>query len=310
MAVTTERQAAAAAAPERRPLLKRGLSFEGKMLSPAMIILALISIFPFIYIIAMSFSLVRLIGGISFDWVGLDNWSRLFSDSAVGASWIRSIVYFILTVGLEMSLGILIALAIYETRRGRNTIISVVLMPMFMAPVIVGLLGRFLTDSTYGLYAWVLHEIGLYTDDILGNPTSAFLAVTLMDVWEWTPLIALIVLAGLTSMPKQVLEAAAIDGASYWSRLRDIVLPMISGVIIVALLIRSMDAIRYFDIITNTTNGGPADATKIVPIRLYETAFRFFDLGYAAAIGLSMLAVTIIMANLFLRVLKQRGLAK
>jgi multiple sugar transport system permease protein len=280
------------------------------MLSPALLVLALISIFPFIYIIAMSFSLVRLIGGINLDWVGLDNWSRLFSDSAVGASWIRSIVYFVLTVGLEMTLGIAIALAIYETRHMRNLIISLVLMPMFMAPVIVGLLGRFLTDSTYGLYAWFLDEIGLYNGDILGSTTSAFLAVTLMDVWEWTPLIALIVLAGLTSMPKQVLEAASIDGASYWSRLRDIVLPMISGVLIVALLIRSMDAIRYFDIITNTTNGGPADATKIVPIRLYETAFRFFDLGYAAAIGLSMLAVTIIMANLFVRILRQRGLAK
>jgi multiple sugar transport system permease protein len=88
------------------------------------------------------------------------------------------------------------------------------------------------------------------------------------------------------------------------------VLPMIAGVLIVALLIRSMDAIRYFDIITNTTNGGPADATKIVPIRLYETAFRFFDLGYAAAIGLSMLVVTIVMANVFLSILKRRGLAK
>ena len=251
-----------------------------------------------------------MIGGISFDWVGLDNWTRLFGDGAVWRSWVRSVVFFVLSVGLQMSLGIAIALAIYETRRGRNIITSLVLMPMFMAPVIVGLLGRFLTDSTYGLYAWALDGIGLYNGDILGSPTSAFLAVTLMDVWEWTPLIALIVLAGLTSMPKQVLEAAAIDGASYWSRLRDIVLPMIAGVIIVALLIRSMDAIRYFDIITNTTNGGPADATKIVPIRLYETAFRFFDLGYAAAIGLSMLAVTIVMANLFMRILKQRGLAK
>ena len=184
------------------------------------------------------------------------------------------------------------------------------LLPMFMAPVIVGLLGRFLTDSTYGLYAWFLRETGIYTGDILGSTTSAFLAVTLMDVWEWTPLIALIVLAGLTSVPKPVLEAAAMDGAGYFKRLRYIVLPMIAGVLIVALLIRSMDAIRYFDIITNTTNGGPADATKIVPIRLYETAFRFFDLGYAAAIGLSMLVVTIIMANVFLGILKRRGLAK
>jgi multiple sugar transport system permease protein len=228
----------------------------------------------------------------------------------VWGSWVRSAVFFVLSVGLQMSLGIAIALAIYETRRGRNIITSLVLMPMFMAPVIVGLLGRFLTDSTYGLYAWGLREVGLYNGDILGSTTSAFLAVTLMDVWEWTPLIALIVLAGLSSLPKQVLEAAAMDGASYWARLKDIVLPMLAGVIVVALLIRSMDAIRYFDIITNTTNGGPADATKIVPIRLYETAFRFFDLGYAAAIGLSMLAVTIVMANLFMRILKQRGLAR
>jgi multiple sugar transport system permease protein len=309
MAVTTHK-APAATAGQRRPLLRRGLSFEAGMLSPALVVLALVSIFPFIYIIAMSFSSVRLIGGIQFDWVGTDNWTRLFGDSAVGASWLRSIVFFFLSVGLQMLLGISIALAIYETRRGRNIITSLVLMPMFMAPVIVGLLGRFLTDSTYGLYAWFLEEIGLYNGDILGGTTSAFLAVTLMDVWEWTPLIALIVLAGLTSMPRQVLEAAALDGASYWSRLRDIVLPMISGVIVVALLIRSMDAIRYFDIITNTTNGGPADATKLVPIRLYETAFRFFDLGYAAAIGLSMLAVTIVMANLFMGILKRRGLAR
>jgi multiple sugar transport system permease protein len=309
MAVTAEK-AAAASARHRRPLLRRGLSFEGKMLAPALAVLAAVSIFPFVYIIVMSLSSVRLIGGISFDWAGLDNWSRLFSDGAVGASWVRSVVFFVLSVGLQMLLGIGIALAIYETRRGRNIITSLVLMPMFMAPVIVGLLGRFMTDSTYGLYAWLLDEIGLYNCDILGSTTSAFVAVTLMDVWEWTPLIALIVLAGLSSMPSQVLEAAAMDGAGYWSRLRDIVLPMLAGVLIVALLIRSMDAIRYFDIITNTTNGGPADATKIVPIRLYETAFRFFDLGYAAAIGLSMLAVTIVMANLFMRILKARGLAQ
>jgi multiple sugar transport system permease protein len=308
MEATTQKAPAATARPRRRSV--RGLSFEGKMLAPALLVLAAVSIFPFLYIISMSLSQVRMIGGISFDWVAFDNWSRLFSDSGVWGSWVRSVVFFVLSVGLQMTLGIAVALAIHETRRGRNIITSLVLMPMFMAPVIVGLLGRFLTDSTYGLYAWALDKVGLYNGDILGSTTSAFLAVTLMDVWEWTPLIALIVLAGLSSLPKAVLEAAAMDGASYWSRLKDIVLPMLAGVLIVALLIRSMDAIRYFDIITNTTNGGPADATKLVPIRLYETAFRFFDLGYAAAIGLSMLAVTIVMANLFMRVLKQRGLAR
>jgi len=308
MSVTAE--AAAARAPVTHEPTRRRLPFEIKMLAPALLVLAAVSLFPFFYIIAMSLSQVKLIGGISFSWAALDNWSRLFGDGAVWASWVRSIVYFIATVGLELFLGVTIALAIHEAKRGRNILISVVLMPMFMAPVIVGLLGRFLTDSTYGLYAWILRSLHLYTGDILGTKTAAFAAVTLMDVWEWTPLIALIVLAGLASLPRSVLEAAAVDGASYWGRLRYIVVPMLGGVLIVALLIRSMDALRYFDIITNTTNGGPADATKIVPIRLYETAFRFFDLGYAAAIGLSMLFVTILIANGFMRVMKARGLAR
>jgi len=289
---------------------RRGLSLEMKMLLPALILLAILSLFPFFYIIFMSFNTVSLIGGISFEWAGIENWTRLFTDSVVLGSWARSGLYFIATVGIEMALGIGIALLLNEIIAGRYAALSLILMPMFVAPVIVGLLGRFLTDSTYGLYAYFLNVTGLYTQDILGTPGSALMAVILMDVWEWTPLITLIVLAGLSSVPISVLEAANIDGANYWQRLRHMVWPSIAGVVIVALLIRSMDAIRYFDIIFVTTNGGPGNATKIIPIRLYETAFRFFDLGYAAAIGLGMLAFSIIVANLFMRILKNRGLAR
>jgi multiple sugar transport system permease protein len=305
-----ERGRTASASERPRAQRESRFTFNGRLMAPALILLALLSLFPFVYIVLMSLSRVGLIGGIDLHWAGLDNWTRLFSDESVGAAWIRSVVYFVLTVGLEMTLGIGMALLVHSMVWGRNLVLSLLLMPMFMAPAIVGLLGRFLTDSTFGLYAWVLRETGLYSGDILGSTTSAFVAVTLMDVWEWTPLIALIVLAGLSSLPKPVIEASRVDGATYWQRLRHIVFPMIAGVVIVALLVRSMDAIRYFDIIYTTTNGGPADATKIVPIRLYETAFRFFDLGYAAAIGLSMLAVSILLANLFMRTLKKRGLAR
>jgi multiple sugar transport system permease protein len=183
------------------------------------------------------------------------------------------------------------------------------LLPMFAALAIVGLLGRFLTDSTFGLYAYVLRSLG-FSGDILGTPTGAFTAVVLMDVWEWTPLITLIALAGLSSVPQSVREAAAVDGARGWHTFRFIIFPAISNVLLVALLIRSMDAIRYFDIIWVTTNGGPADATKIVPVRLYETAFRFFDLGYAAAIGLAMLVFSILIARAFVRLLDTRGLTR
>jgi multiple sugar transport system permease protein len=155
----------------------------------------------------------------------------------------RSVVYFVLTVGLEMLLGIGIALLVRGMVWGKNLVISLVLMPMFMAPVIVGLLGRFLTDSTFGLYAWVLRETHVFSGEILGGTKSAFVAVTLMDVWEWTPLIALIVLAGLSSLPQPVMEAARVDGASYWQRLRYIVMPMIMGVVIVAAGVSTLIAV-------------------------------------------------------------------
>jgi multiple sugar transport system permease protein len=287
-----------------------GLSLEMKMLLPVLLLLAILSLFPFFYIIWMSLNTVSLINGISFEFAGLANWTRMFTDVIVGAAWVRAALYFVATVGLEMVLGVAIALLIHELVWGKNLVLSLILLPMFMAPVIVGLLGRFLTDSSYGLYAFVLRELGIFEKDILGTSSSALTAVILMDVWEWTPLIVLIVLAGLASVNQYVIEAAKVDGANYLERLRHIVAPSIAGVVIVALLVRSMDAIRYFDIITVTTNGGPGNTTKIIPIRLYETAFRFFDLGYAAAIGLGMLVFSILVANVFVRILESRGLAK
>jgi len=285
-------------------------SFGVRMMLPALLLLASLSIFPFLFIVWMSFNEVSPIGGLSFEFVGLENWVNLFADPDVRSSWMISGIYFVATVGLEMILGIAIALLVHEIVWGKNLAISLLLMPMFIAPVIVGLLGRFLVDPTYGLYAWVLKTTDLYTQNILGSQGAALAAVILMDVWEWTPLITIIVLAGLSSMPQEIFEAAMVDGANYWQRLRHMVMPFISGVVIVALLIRSMDAIRFFDIIFITTNGGPADSTKIIPIRLYETAFRFFELGYAAAIGLGMLAFSILIANLFLRILARQGLAR
>ena len=280
--------------------------FEIVVMLPALILLAAISIIPFFYIIWMSFNDVSLFGGVSFSWIGLSNWIQMFTDPDVRSSWLISLAYFVATVGIEMILGIAIALLVYEITWGKNIALSLILIPMFIAPVIVGLLGRFMLDPTYGLYSWIFKTSGIYTRPILGDQLSAFIAVVLMDVWEWTPLITLITLAGLVSMSQEVLEAAKVDGANYWVRLRHVVFPLTSGVIVVALLIRAMDAIRYFDVIWLSTGGGPADATKVIPLRLYDQAFRFFHLGYAAAIGLGMLAFSIIVANLFLAVLKRR----
>lgn len=285
-------------------------AFGAWMMLPALLLLASLSLFPFFFIIWMSFNEVSPIGGLSFDFAGLANWTELFADPDIRSSWVTSLIYFASALGLEVVLGVAIALLVHELVWGKNLIISLLIMPVFMAPVIVGLVSRFLVNSTFGLYDWVLNVTGIFSGNILGSGTAALIAVILMDVWEWTPLITLIVLAGLASLPHDVIEAARVDGANYWQRLRYVVAPMISGVVVVALLIRSMDLIRYFDTIMITTNGGPADATKIVAIRLYEEAFRFFELGYAAAIGLTMLVFSIIIAMSFLQILRRRGLVQ
>ena len=289
---------------------KRRFSFELKMMLPALLILAAISIVPFFYLIYMTLNKISLVGGVGIapKWIGFHNWAQMFTDSNVGAGWITMVIFFVATVGLEMLLGLGIALLVYEMVWGKNIVLSILLIPMFVAPVIVGLLGRFLVNPTYGIYAWVLRETHIFTGNILGGQVSAFIAVVLMDVWEWTPLIVLITLAGLVSVPGQVIEAAKVDGAGYWQRLRHVVVPSISGIVLVALLIRSMDALRYFDVIWQSTAGGPANATKIIPLRLYEVAFQFLNLGYAATIGIVMLALSIAIAMLFTGILRRRGL--
>jgi multiple sugar transport system permease protein len=286
----------------------RRYRFEFAMMLPALLLLAAISLFPFVYLIWMSLNTVSLAGGLSFQFVGLDNWLQLFSDPQIGQSWKISLVYFAWTIGIELILGTVIALALQELHFGRNILLSLVLMPIFIAPSIAGLLGYFLVDPVYGYYGWILRTVGIFSGNLLGSAATALPTLILIDIWQWTPLIILIVSAGLASLPQDIMEASKIDGATYLQRLFRIVLPLLSPIILVALLIRSMDAIRFFDAIALTTNGGPADTTKVVAIRLYETAFRFFHLGYAAAIGLTMLIFTIVIAKLFLRALGGREL--
>lgn len=276
------------------------------MMTPAIILLVIISVIPFLTLIVMSFSDVKTLGGISFEFVGLKNWIDVLGDGSVWESWGRSLVFFVSIVALQLVLGFAFALVLNAVVRGRSIMLSIVLIPMFFAPVIVGLMSRFLLDSTIGLYAQLFRMLGV-SADFFSDPSKAFPTLVLVDTWQWTPLITLILLAGLTSVPQSTLEAATLDGAGYFRKLFRVILPQMKSILLVALLIRSMDAIRYYDIITATTNGGPADTTKIVPLKLYEFAFRFNgQMGNAAVLGLTMLAFSILLANFFVHIFEDR----
>lgn len=289
------------AAEKRIRKVKRNRT-EFWMLLPSMIVLAAISIFPFFFMIYASFMNYTL----DMDkprFAGLDNWRNVFTSDTFWESWGRTAVYAGGGLAVQLALGVAIALLLYQIPKLRNLFSTLFMLPLFVAPIVTGLLWRFLLDPTYGLYNWFLQLLGLDIQ-VLGDTHYAMPAVILMDVWEWTPLITIIVLAGLQTIPHEPLEAAEVDGAGGWQKIRFVMLPMVRRMIVVALLIRSMDILRYVDTITIATEGGPADVTKIIGYYLMQVAFRFQDIGSAAALGLTMLLVSIVLGKFFMKVMR------
>jgi multiple sugar transport system permease protein len=203
---------------------------------------------------------------------------------------------------LQVSLGLLLAVVLNGSRY-EKTLVTIFLMPMMMAPVVAGLVWYYLYNSTFGWYHWLLQSAGILGErSILGDPSTAMLGIVIVDTWQWTPLITLIVLAGLKRVPRDQLEANMVDGAGEIRNFFQITLPNIYPFLLIAILLRFMDNFRFIDAILVLTGGGPADATKILPTYLFDVSFQFFRLGRGAAIALTLLAVTIILGLILVRV--------
>ena len=276
------------------------------MLTPALLALALISIFPLLYMLYISlYDFTMSVNNPTF--VGLQNWTRVLKSSTFWDSWSRTGKIAGIGIVIQVFLGIASALLIYQLPKGQNIILTLFMLPVFVAPIVAGLLGQFLLNSTYGFYAWLMSLMG-FTGDVFAKSATAVMGIIAIDVWEWTPLVTMIVLAGLQSMDVEVLEAASIDGANYSQRLRFIILPLASRTILVALLVRTMDILRYVDTVKIITEGGPADATKVAGFHLMEVAFRFQNFGQAAVLGIIMIAVISVLGKLFIRLMGKGAL--
>ena len=234
------------------------------LMAPAITILAFISLYPFVWLIVMSLQDVGVGTG---TWVGFRNYTRLLSDVRFLDGWVLLLQYSAMCLALQLSIGLLLAV-IVNNSRFEKFLVTALLMPMMMAPAVAGLVWLFLYNGTFGWYHWLLQSMGLLGGkSIIADADTAMLAIVLVEVWQWTPLITLIALAGLKRVPQDQLEA--IDAA--------LVL----------------------------TGGGPGDATKILPIYLFEVAFKFFKLGRGAAIALTLLVVTIILGMILVRVFEK-----
>ncbi len=265
------------------------------LLLPAVLLLAAISMYPFFWLIYMSLHEVQLAPGKSDIWVGVDNFTRLFTDKNFARGWLLLFKYSALCLSIEISLGVFVAV-ILNNSRIEKLFITIFLMPMMMAPVIAGFLYMFLYNGTFGWYFWLLRSLGVVDKaTILGDKFWAMAGIVGIDVWQWTPLIALITLAGLKRVPQDQLEANMVDGAGPIRNFFSVALPNLYPFLLIAILLRFMDNFRFIDTILIMTGGGPANATKILPTYLFDVSFKFFELGRGAAIAFTLLLLTILL---------------
>jgi multiple sugar transport system permease protein len=272
------------------------------LMLPATLFLAVFVAWPLVQFVADSFFEISKFAGGPRTFVGFDNYVTALTSGDFGnAAW-RTLVYTIIVVFFEFALGLIVALIFTALGNSSRIFRTIFLYPLMIAPIVAGLLWRFLLIDNFGIVNQLLTNVGILQDpgqiQWLSDPNIALFSVALPDIWLTTSFISLVLFAGLQNIPGDVIEAARIDGARYPTILFRIIIPLLRPVIAVALIIRGIDAARAFDVILIQTNGGPQQSTETMSLLIYRTMVRFGDPGLASAMGtmylIAMLGVSIV----------------
>ena len=268
---------------------------------PAAVLLLAVLAYPIFYTIEISFSRFDLATFSAVEWVGWDNYREVLDDYRFWESMKVTVVYLVFALPLQIVLGFGIAFLINAEWRGRNVVRALFIIPMVVAPVVAGGLWRMILDPLWGIVNYVLGLVGLGPLDWFGDPTLAMAALIIIDTWRWTPFVILTATAALLALPRDVFEAAEIDGANWWSKLWSITLPLLVPIIAATFVVRWLGAVKMFDIALAATYGGPGGATNVINLFIYEEAFRSLRFAESAAMAVIILVVTMVLTALFLR---------
>ncbi len=281
---------------------------------PALIVLLAITIFPLLFTATLTVFSWELTTNAPAQFVALGNFATiLFGDGRFWNAMRNTAVLVVFGVGLQVILGTGLALLVNRLRRGRTLIVSLLLIPVMIAPVVAGFQFRMIYNDQSGPLNYL---IGVLTGGLwhgmawLAEPSVALISILIADVWQWTPFMILIVLAGLQAIPEEIHEAALVDGASAPQQAWHITLPLVVPVIVIGILVRMMDTFKLFDIVYQLTAGGPGSTTETIAYYTYLQGFKYFSLGYTAAMAFIQLIVITIVARVFLGYQKrtqQRG---
>lgn len=266
------------------------------LVAPAMIVILAFAIFPLLYALDVSFRFADLTRGGLKEYVGLDNYRHVFDDPNFWqASWV-TLKFTVVAVGLQMSLGVGIAFLLHGMTWGKTLTRSLIILPLATSAAVTGLFWRYLYDTQFGVINWALAGLGLPEPNWLGDYTIALWSVVLFDVWQWTPFVALIALAGLQALPKEPFEAAELDGASQWRVLTTLTFPLLKPVLFLIFVLRTIDCVRLYDAVAVLTRGGPGTSTETMTFYLYRTGLKLFRMDYASTMSIFFLYVMLVAA--------------
>lgn len=277
--------------------------FAFTMYLPALVFLSIFLLYPLGFLVYTSIYECHLLRPEEKIFIGLGNYVQVLGSTRFGGAVRNTVVYTGLAVSVEFLIGFGVALLLNTGFRGNRVMRTIFLLPLMLAPVIVGLMWRFILADQYGILNWTLFRLKL-----LPNPSSIFwlsnkkivlFSCVIVDIWLTTPFMMLILLAGLQSLPVDIFEVAKVDGASLWQVFRHITLPLLKPVIAVALIIRVIDASRTFDIVWILTKGGPAFASELISTYIYRVFMRFLDAGIASAMAIIFLGILLSISLFF-----------
>lgn len=279
---------------------ERGLG--AAFLTPAVLLVLALLVGPFAYTLILSLTdLSYSTPGQDGNFVGVANYRRLLGDAVFWRSTLTTLRFVASAVALELLLGFAVALLLARQVGRSRVLMPLILVPMMLAPVAVGLLWKLVLQGDFGMVTHTLRELGVLGAETspLGDPAHALTAMVLIDVWQWTPFVVLVILAGLLGLPRAPFEAAMMDGAGRWRIFRDVTLPLLRPLLAMVVLLRVIDAFKEFDKVFVMTGGGPGTSTELLSLYVYRINFRNWDLGYGAVCAFMVYLVVLILCKLF-----------
>jgi multiple sugar transport system permease protein len=270
-------------------------------LLPTAFVFISLGIYPAVKVIITSFTDYSLINADTNNFIGLSNYINMIMDKRFWSAFSRTIMYVGLSVSISLVIGLFISLILNQFDKLKNYFRVIYIIPMVISPAIIGLAFKFMYNYDFGIINHFLTMIGQDKIAFLGDSTWSMFSIILVDVWQWTPFVILVLLAGIDSLPRQPFEAAMIDGANVWQIFWHITFPLLKKFIVLVTLFRVMQSMRAYAKIQLMTEGGPGQATEVLNLYVAKQGFTWFELGYASAVAFVLLNLSAIIAYLFIK---------